>query len=60
MLNENIKKLKLKIQFKQTKPVSCDLNVKLYLEALHKCVVVTIDKTASHFAFINKKYFNHK
>ena len=41
------------MQPKQTKPNICDLGVKSYIEAHHKCfAVATIDKAASNFAFV--------
>ena len=44
------------MQPKQTKPNICDLGVKSYIEAHHKCfAVATIDKAASNFAFVWKK-----
>ena len=56
MVTERIKKLKQKIQLKQTKPVLCDFDVKSYPEALHKRFVVVITyKGGNYFAFIYKK-----
>ena len=47
LVKETIKKLKQKIQPRQTKPILCNPDVRLYLEALHnRFVVVAMDNFA--------------
>ena len=61
IVKEKIKKLKQKMQPKQTNPILCDSDVKSYLEALHKrFVAVTVDKATNNFAFIFRKYYISK
>ena len=62
MVKQNIKKLKQKIQPKQSKPILCDPNSKSYLEVLHKrsFFVLSIKKTVSDFAFIFRTYYVSK
>ena len=52
MVKEKTKKLKKKIQPKQTKPTLWDPDVKPYLEhPTNIFVVITIDKIANNFGF---------
>ena len=56
-VRSKISQLKRRFQ-SQRKPVLQDPDVKQYLENLHNnFVIVTIDKAASNFAFICKKYY---
>ena len=58
MVKEKIKKVKKKIQPKQTKPLLYHPVIKLYVDVVHKLfAVVTIDIAVDNFPFICEKYY---
>lgn len=58
MAKEKNKKVIRKVHPIEEKPILCNPDVKSYLEALQKrLIVITIEKAANKFAFFCKDYY---